>query len=164
MRKLLVMAFVAALSLSGCQTSPGQFHDKHTGVTVTHSRTYALKNGLLYNLNGFAGHSARRGFNLAIDYSSTGLGWMFFREAWSFGKQYEYVVADERVAGCGGGSCTLVERGGIRMSEDDFRKASQTGFEFKLMGKNGSVEGRMPAEAFQQVLDQLEGRQTTSEK
>lgn len=156
MRKMLGAIAVASMALVGCQTSPGQVHDKHTGVTVTHSASYPLKNGLLYNMNGFAGHSARRGFNLAIEYSSTGLGWMFFREAWSYGKQYEYVVAEERVAGCSGGTCTLVERGGIRMSEDDFRKAAQTGFEFKLIGKSGSLEAKMPAEAFRQVLDQLE--------
>ncbi|CAN7459958.1 hypothetical protein [Mesorhizobium sp. LjNodule214] len=153
MKRIVVL--VAACFLAACQNSAGTVTDKHMGVTVAHSRVYPIKNGLLYNLNAFVGHSDRKGYTIALTYTSTGLGWMFFREAWSFGKQYEYVVADETLAGCGGGACSMVEQGGIRLSESDVQKAAVDGFEFKLVGRGGSVEAKVPAEAFQQVLQQM---------
>ncbi|RWP69533.1 hypothetical protein [Mesorhizobium sp.] len=149
------VTMTAAIFLSACQNTAGTVTDKHVGVSVAHSQVYPLKNGLLYNLNAFVGHSDRKGYSIALTYSSTGLGWMFFREAWSFGKKLDYVVVDEQLAGCGGGSCTIVEKGGIRMSASDVQKAAVEGFEFKLLGKNGSIEAKVPAEAFQQVLKQV---------
>lgn len=146
---------VAYCFLAACQNSAGTVTDKHLGVTVAHSRIYPIKNGLLYNLQAFVGHSDRKGYTIALTYTSTGLGWMFFREAWSFGKQYEYVVAAENLAGCGSGACSMIEQGGIRLSESDVQKAAANGFEFKLLGKGGSVEAKVPPEAFQQVLEQV---------
>lgn len=154
-RSIFAVTVVAWIGLAGCQNTAGTVTDKHMGVSVAHSQVYPIKNGLLYNLNAFVGHSDRKGYSIALTYSSTGLGWMFFREAWSFGRQFEYIVVDEHLAGCGGGSCTIVEKGGVRMSESDVQKAAVEGFEFKLVGKNGSIEAKVPAEAFQQVLDQM---------
>jgi len=78
---------------------------------------------------------------------------MSFREAWSYGKQYTYVVGSEKVMGCSAG-CSLYESGVIRLSEVDFQNAVTQGFEFKLIGKGGAFEGKVPAEAFQQVQSQ----------
>lgn len=146
---------VIAITLAGCQGTAAVIHDKHTGLNAAVSQMFPAKTGLLYNLNVVAGYSKRKGYNIATSYSSTGLGWMFFREAWSYGKQFDYKVTGENIAGCGGASCTMVETGGIHMDEADFLKAATEGFEFKLVGQKGSVEGKVPARAFQQALEQM---------
>ncbi|RWB89234.1 MAG: hypothetical protein EOQ52_12730 [Mesorhizobium sp.] len=153
MKRIIVV--VVSCLLAACQNSAGTVTDKHLGVSIAHSRAYPIKSGLLYNLNAVVGHSDRKGYAIALTYTSTGLGWMFFREAWSFGKQYEYVVGEETLAGCGAGACSMIEHGGIRLSEGDVQKAAVDGFEFKLVGKGGSVEAKVPPEAFQQVLQQV---------
>lgn len=156
-RRRLAIAVALSIGLASCQSGPQVQYDKHTNNTVTNSAVHSLKNGLLYNLNGAAGHSTARGYQVGIIYSSTGLGWMFFREAWSFGTQFDYRVVREELAGCGGGSCTIMETGTIQMSEAQFRQAAKDGFEFKLVGKNGAIEGKLPAAAFQEVLT-LQGK------
>jgi hypothetical protein len=155
--RAIAAAAILSVSLAACQSTPQVQHDKHTNNTVTNSAVRPLKSGLLYNLNGAAGHSTARGYQVGIIYTSTGLGWMFFREAWSFGTQFDYRVVREELAGCGGGSCTMVEAGTIHVSEAQFRQAAKTGFEFKLIGRNGAIEATMPAAAFQEVLT-LQGK------
>lgn len=151
MRYIFIL-LVSAL-LSACQTGPGVVHDKHTGKTVVHSKRYAVAGGLLHNANAIATWSNVNGYGVGVEYLATGGSWMFFREAWSYGKQYTYVVESEDVMGCGAG-CSIYESGIIRISEADFQQALVTGFEFKLVGRGGAFEAKVPAEAFKQVLSQ----------
>lgn len=155
MRQLFYASAIALLTLAGCQkVGPGVVHDQHTGKSVTHSASFPISGGLLYNVNAMATHSNQNGYSVVVDHLATGGNWMFFREAWSYGRQFTYVVGERRVLGCGGG-CSLFENGAIRLSEADFRQAGHTGFTFRLIGSGGAVEGSVPPEAFRQVLTQL---------
>lgn len=155
LQKLMYIALLGAISstVASCQSGSGTISDKHTGNTIVYSARQEIRGGLLSSLNARAVYSKRMGYGIQTDYMATGLGWVFFQEAWSFGRQYQYDVGDQKVLGCGGG-CTILETGAIRLSEQDFKNASENGFEFKLIGKNGSVEGKLSAAAFKQVLDQ----------
>lgn len=152
-RKLL--AGGALLLVAGCTTA-GSSTDVHTGISAKHSASYSAHAGLLDNLNAIALIGTRAGqtkYGVGINYSSTGLGWAFFREAWSFGSQLPYTVTRENVAGCGGG-CTIVEEGSIELTGAQFEAAAKSGFEFKLVGKNRSVVGKIPAKAFAEATAQ----------
>lgn len=152
--KNIVVAFVFSLLVTGCQTQPGVIHDPHMGNTIAYSQRYSVHGGLLTNAYAQAVYSTRKGYGLALSWMSTGMGWAFFREAWSQGRQYPYDVGQEKVLGCGGG-CTLLETGAIRMTEAQFKTAAKQGFTYKLVGRNGSYVGTVKPEAFQQVLDQM---------
>jgi len=152
--RYIAFAIAAAVTLSACQTQPGTVHDAHTGKTVVHSSRFAIQSGLLHYVHATAGFSNVNGYSVVIEHLAIGLGWRFFREAWSHGKRFQYVIGKEAVMGCSNG-CSLYETGAIRMSERDFLQAAAIGFDFKLIGSGGSLEGRVPAEAFRQVLRQL---------
>lgn len=153
--KLAAGALLVALT-AGCTTQAGTVTDVHTGVSAKHSAGYSAHAGLLDNMNVVAAvgtHAGVTKYGLSVNYSSTGLGWAFFREAWSFGKRLPYNVTQEQVAGCGGG-CTMVENGSIELSKSEFEAAAKSGLEFKLVGKNRSVVGKVPAKAFAEALAQ----------
>ncbi|WP_162742242.1 membrane lipoprotein lipid attachment site-containing protein [Nitratireductor sp. OM-1] len=150
--KKLIFPLVAVLTLTACQMTGGTVYDKHTGKTIVHSRSVNVKPGLLSNMDVTAGYSDRNGYGVQIDYTS--YDWHFFRQVWSFGKKYKYVVAREDAVMCGGaGGCLNLEKGAIRIPESDFRRFAKTGFEFKLIGTRGSVEAKIPASLFQEVLE-----------
>lgn len=154
-RKLTIMKKSAligiCLILTSCQTAPSLTYDKHTGDTIAKSQNMEAAGGLLNNLNVQALHSKKVGYGLNTYYTSTGLGWLFIEEAWSFGKPYKYIMYNRDTLGCNSG-CTISETGFIPLTKTQFESASKNGFEFKLIGKNGSIEGKAPATAFQQVL------------
>ncbi|WP_288959534.1 hypothetical protein [uncultured Sulfitobacter sp.] len=142
-------------TISGCANEPGSLNDIHTGTSAGHSKSYNAASGLLYNLNSSAIVAVRGNetkYAVSTRFLSTGMGWSFFREAWSFGQQMEFNVTNETVASCGSGTCSHIEDGAIVMTRAQFEKAAQTGFEFKLVGKNRSVIGKLPAEAFKEAL------------
>lgn len=151
--KTSLLCVVSAL-LASCQA--GTVYDKHTGNTIVFSERVQINGGLLHSLNARAVHSQRKGYGIAIEYMNTGLGWAFLEQAWSFGRQLEYDVGNRTVLGCGGG-CSIEETGAIRLNEQDFRQAAVHGFEFKLIGRADSIEAKMPASAFRQVLGQMSG-------
>lgn len=153
LKRVAAVGLLAAM-VTGCQTPPGKVSDVHTGVSAKHSGFYPAYAGLLDNLNVAALVGTRNGqtkYALGTSYSSTGLGWAFFREAWSFGKPLRYSVTRENVAGCGSG-CTIVEEGVIEMTKAEFEAAASSGLEFKLVGKNRSVVAKVPAKVFQSAL------------
>lgn len=150
------IAAASLLLVAGCSNEPGQINDVHTGVTGYHSKMYEVKPGLLASLSvgaviGVKGGETRYG--LVTRHLSTGLGWSFFDEAWSFGTQLPYEVVGREVLGCGGG-CSLLESGSIKLTEAQFRQAAVSGLEFKLAGKNRSVVAKAPPEAFREALAQ----------
>ena len=147
-------ALVLILALSACVNEPGTIADVHTGVTGTHSRMYPAASTLLSNLNASALVATKNGetrYTLGLQYTATGVGWAGFKRAFSFGQEYPYVVTRARVLGCGGG-CTIIEEGLIRMTAAQFKRAAVQGFEFKLVGSDADVIGRVPAEAFREAL------------
>lgn len=153
MRRIALLMFLAVSMLAG-QAAADILRDKHTGKVTVYSKRYSVDSSLLHNAHATAGYSNKNGYSVVVEYLATGGEWMFFQEAWSFGTQFRYVRGDQKEMGCGGG-CTLYENGAIRMSEKQFRKAAKQGFEFKILGKGGAVEGKLPAKAFDQVLSQL---------
>ncbi|WP_148043690.1 hypothetical protein [Paracoccus methylarcula] len=143
--------------IASCSNEAGTISDVHTGVTAGHSKFYPAAGGLLYNLNATTIVAEKNGeirYAVGTRYLSTGLGWAFFREAWSFGNKLPYQVTGEHVSGCGGGSCSMTEEGLIQLTKQQFESAAKTGFEFKLQGRNRSVVGKLPASAFQEALAQ----------
>lgn len=150
-RKALCVATLA-LVLVSCQTGSGVKRDQHTGNVVAYSARYSIQDGLLYNVHARAFHSKIRGYAVNVDYLGTGGSWLFLSSAWSFGKQYRYQVEARHVVGCAAG-CTLSEVGTIFLTEADFNAAAANGFAFKVVGRGGSIEGKLPAKAFQEVLN-----------
>lgn len=149
------LALVAA-ALVGCQNTAGTYNDVHTGVSGKHSKFYSAHGGLFDNLNAAAMVGTQNGvtkYGVGVRYISTGLVWSFFREAWSFGNKLPYSVVRENVMGCSGG-CTMVEEGSIVLTKAQFEAAAKNGFEFKLVGRNRSVVGKLPAAAFAEALAQ----------
>ncbi len=154
-RLLQISVVILAFGLAACVNEAGTVSDVHTGVSGSHSRVYPAASGLLYNLNagalvGKQGSETR--YAIGTQYSATGLGWAFFEEAWSFGQQLPFEVQGRDTAGCGGGSCTIVERGLIRLTKQQFKQAAKTGIEFKLIGKQRDIVARVPAQAFAEAL------------
>lgn len=138
--------------LASCQTGPGVKRDEHTGNVIAYSARYSIQDGLLHNVHARAFHSNMRGYAVNVDYLGTGGNWLFLSSAWSYGKQYRYKVEARNVVGCAAG-CTLSEEGTIFLTEADFLTAAARGFAFKVVGSGGSVEGKLPPKAFQEVLN-----------
>lgn len=136
-------------SLSACHTSaPSKIIDKHTGTTIVRSANFIAKDNLFYRLNATPFHSSTSGFGIETSFNGT-LGWNFFNEAWSFGNRLPFSVSDRRVVS----SNITVETGVITLTKTQFLKAAQDGFEFKLVGQRGSIEGSIPASSFMEVLN-----------
>lgn len=148
--KQILFAALSALLLTAC-IETGVKTDIHTGTTVVHSKQYSVQSNLLQDTTAMAGYSNKNGYSVVVQFVATGQSWKNFSEAWSYGKQFTFVPAAGKSAGCAAG-CTLVEGGAIRMTEDQFRSYSKTGFTFKLVGSGGDVVGSLPAAAFQEVL------------
>lgn len=141
--------------LAGCVNEAGSATDVHTGTSGRHSKMYPAASTLLSNLNAATVVGTRGGetrYGIGIRYSATGIGWANFSEAWSFGTQLPYNVTRARVAGCSG-NCTIIEEGTIMLSRAQFEQAAKTGMEFKLIGSDNSVVGKLPAIAFQEALN-----------
>lgn len=142
----------ALLILTACQSPVASVtHDPYTGDTIARAAPVVVHDGLLSTLRATPMHSAKIGYSVYIYHLNTGLGWQFFSQVWSAGKQYKYTVADRQTLGCGSG-CTISEEGFFQMSAAEFKKAAQVGFDFKLIGKRGNISGVIPATAFQEVL------------
>lgn len=146
------------LALPACVTPEAALvSDQHTGQTIAYASGTNAYTGLFDWLKVRPFHSDKSGYGVETIYSN--YGWIFPREVWSNGQQYNYVETASDTALCGGaGGCITLERGIIRFSEQQFRKAAQAGFEFKLVGTKGAVVGTIPATQFAEVLA-LAGRQ-----
>lgn len=137
------------LSLAACQTSaPSRIVDKHTGTTIVRSGNVIAADNLFYRLNATPFHSSSSGFGIETSFNGT-LGWQFFNEAWSFGNKLPFSVSDRQVVS----SNITVETGVIGLTKAQFLKAAQDGFEFKLVGQRGSLEGNIPASSFVDVIN-----------
>ena len=153
MKTWKILSLALTFMVAGCQSGPIVSSDIHTGNTVIFSSQHQLQSGLLHSLSGRAFHSQKTGYGVAVEYMSTGLGWAFLNEAWSFGQKLPFDVRHRKVLSCSAG-CTIIESGSIRMSKAEFRRFAKTGFEFRLIGQNNTITGRVPASAFAQVLSQ----------
>lgn len=153
-RAIVLAACVgAALALAGCQTGPGTETDIHTGTKVAHSGMVSAYTGLFDFMHARAYHSNKGGYGLAVSYSN--YGWIYADSAWSYGTQLPYTRGPSSVAMCGGaGGCITTETGRISLTEAQFRQAAKDGFAFELVGTAGKRAGKVPAKAFQAVLDQ----------
>ncbi|MEF2553055.1 hypothetical protein VQ042_17075 [Aurantimonas sp. A2-1-M11] len=152
------MIVATPLVLSGCQTGkPGVSNDTYTGVTTYYSGIVDANSGLLMNLKSQAIYSDKLGYGVKTNYFSSASGWMFLESAYAGGRQYNYDVTDRQTAMCSGTGCVTIEKGFIHMTESEFAKAAETGFDFKLIGSRGSVTGRIEPAVFQQVTSQRTG-------
>ena len=154
MKRAIWAALVAGFVLTGCQTQPGTVTDVHMGVTAKHSGMTMVHSGLFDSmwvvaLSGTRGNVTKYG--LGTRYLSTGQGWAFFREAWSYGRKLDYKPGKEQLTGCAGG-CSMIEEGGIRMTKAEFEAAARNGLEFKLVGQNRELVVKVPAKVFQAAL------------
>ncbi|EGL63628.1 hypothetical protein AGRO_3697 [Agrobacterium sp. ATCC 31749] len=151
-RGALVVAFLA-----GCTSTPGTMNDVHTGVSAKHSAYHFVHTGLLDSLKvaTFVGTKDKQTkYGIATSYLSTGLGWAFYQEAWSFGKKLSFSMTNEKLLSCSSGSCSMLEEGVIELTKEEFETAAVSGFEFKLIGKNRQFVVKVPAKAFQESLSQ----------
>lgn len=156
MMRFLRGALLATV-LAGCTTAPGTINDVHTGIKANHSAYHSAYAGLLENLNVATVIGTQNGvtkYAVSTRYISTMTGWAFFQEAWSFGEKLKFNMTREQLAGCSGGSCTMIEEGVIELTKEQFESAAKSGLEFKLVGKNRSVVAKVPAEAFREALAQ----------
>lgn len=157
MRRKIAGILVAGLLIAGCQSTPGVTHDPYTGTTLYHSARMQAANSLFASVWVQAVYSPGAGYGLQTNYFNTGLGWAFLESAHAGGRSYPYLVTDRRVGSCGAGSCTIFEDGLIGLEKHEVEGLARTGFDFKLVGKRGSIVGKVPAEIFQQVLSQSSG-------
>lgn len=145
--QLILYVTLSLAILTGCQAAgPSKIHDKHTGLTVTKARNNIAADSLFYRLNATPFHSSSIGYGIETGFS--GPDWQFFREAWSHGKRLPFDVTNQQVI-----AGHILEFGSIRLTKSEFMKAAEKGMDFKLVGKNGSLEGKIPASAFREVLD-----------
>ena len=150
MRKWLY-ASLAMFMLAGCQTGPSVVEDKHTGQKIAVSSSANAYTGMMDWLKVRAFHSNKNGYGVETMYSN--YGWIFPQEVWSYGRKFPYASTNSQTTMCGGaGGCITLESGVVAFTKEEFEKASQSGFEFKLVGKNGAVEGKIPAKLFLEVL------------
>ena len=153
--KRIFAALALGLVLVGCQTQPGKVNDIHTGLSAKHSGRYSVHNGLFDSMNVTAIVGTRGGetrYALGTSYLSTGLGWAFFQSAWSYGKQLNFKVTNEKLLGCASG-CSMIEEGTVQLSKSAFEAAAKNGLEFKLVGKNREMVVKVPAKVFREALD-----------
>lgn len=145
-----VFVVIALIFLSACQTGPGVYSDKHTGRKIIKSSSKMLDSSLLVTAFGEAAYLDQDGYVVAVSYMAP--AWAHFREAWSFGKKYDYKRVRANVIGCDVGGCMIQEDGYIKIPERDFYRFSKKGFEFKLVGSSRSFESKIPARLFIEVL------------
>lgn len=143
---------IAALCLlAGCQSGPTVYTDQHTGQTLYYGSNVNAYHGALdwLRVRPFISKGGQYGFETT--YSN--YGWIFIREAWSNGQRLQYRSTDSTPTACGGaGGCITLENGIVLLSETQFRTAAKSGFAFGLRGDAGSVDGKIPASAFNEAL------------
>ena len=155
MKRFLGLAF-AALLLSACQT-PAVVKDVHLGADIVYGGDVIAYYALIEALHVTPLYSTRSGFGLKTSFQSPRK--MYFLEAWSYGKQFDYVKGMTTKSVCLIQPCMPMsaEQGIMSMDEADFIAAASKGFEFELVGKAGKIVGKVPAQAFRTVLD-MKGR------
>ena len=139
---------LATATLAGC--TAGVTTDVHTSTQTAYSKDYPAKVGLIQSLNAQAIHSNKAGYAVKTRY--TGFGWMFIEEAWSFGSRFPFESTGRGTLTCSQIGCSNFENGVFLLTEDQFQIAAEKGLEFKLVGRNGSIVGKLPAEAFAEVM------------
>lgn len=145
------LLLVSAISLAACQSAPTVYHDKHTAQSIVYGSKFNANDGLLSSVIAQPFYIPSK--NLwGIETLYMGTEWLFISEASSLGKRFSYKKSAQDVRGCSAGSCTISENGAILLSEAEFRRAAQSGFEFSLRGSKGSIDGKLPASTFQGVL------------
>ena len=147
MNRFAILALTAFLT--GCTTAAGVKSDPHTGTTTTHSAIYPANDGFWRNMKAQVFHTKGSGYAVRTNTSSQ--GWMFLNSAYSYGSKLPYSVTDTSVALCSSTGCINTEQGVFLLTDAQFKKAAASGFEFKLVGKRGSIVGKLPAKAFSEV-------------
>lgn len=159
MRKAL--AILALLTnINVCQAAPETVYDKHTNHRISYSTRVNAYSGLFDWMSARAFYSSKHGYGIETTYSN--YGWIFPREVWSNGRQFKYHATNSDTASCAGaGGCITLESGVIFLSKKDFQQASKAGFDFKLIGTKGAVEGSIASKRFKEVLSQQSQQQKT---
>jgi hypothetical protein len=140
---------VVALSLCGCMSDSerAELQQKYA-----FSNSYSLKTEALSALSVQAFFMQQSGFGVIASHCSFG-GYIFVERAVSAGRPLP-------VRRKGGGlfnirpkmGCERPEMSEIALTSEQFSSAAQQGLHFRLIGSRGSVEGDVPAAAFQEVF------------
>ncbi len=150
----IAVACVVAMIASACQTSETVSTDRHTGITVVNGDEVTAHSRLVDSLRAKPFYSSQLGYAVSIGYSN--YGWTHLNSAYSFGRKFDYLIRTSTIDTCGGiGGCITTETGIIKLDKATFDNAGKAGLEFKLIGRDGSVTGRIPAESFRKVSANL---------
>ncbi|CAN7397907.1 hypothetical protein LJR231_002480 [Phyllobacterium sp. LjRoot231] len=95
-------------------------------------------------------YSTKAGYGFKTVYAS--FDRVSFDQAWSFGKELEYVKGSTERQPCFQAPCMVTTNGIVTLSEEDFLAAATKGYEFELVGKSGKVTGKAAALAFREAL------------
>ena len=146
-------ATVAILALAACDQG-GAMSDPHTGTNVFRGPSEVASFRGVNSLSASAAVGTRGGapfHGIYTSYASSMMDFAKFSQAYSFGTELPYQVTGERSAGCLP-TCSHVETGVITLTEAQFRHATQSGFEFRLIGTGATVTGKMTPASFQKAL------------
>lgn len=144
---------MVAVGVGACQ-SAGVVKDVHMGAQIAYGPE------VFASYTGFESLKAQPFYSTKSGYGFTTLRASPFKsaisEAWSYGKQYEYTKGATAKSMCLIQPCMRAsyQSGIVAMEEADFLNAAKAGFEFELVGNSTKVVGKVPAAAFQKVLEQ----------
>lgn len=156
MKQLLNLS-VVVIALSSCIPNPPPHIDSdvHLGVKMAYGSYVNAAVGTYDGLYIRPFISSNSDYGFSTTYSTRNR--LLINEAWSFGKQLHYKKGVIRTRRCRDGACPAIESGMVLLDESQFNSAAVNGLEFELIGRLGNVTGRIPAQAFSQVLG-LQGK------
>lgn len=150
--KIILALLCAVMALASCQTST-VVKDVHMRSDTAYGPSVMAYYALFTSLSVQPYYSTTVGYGFKTRY--VGPGKSLISEAWSYGKQLQFIKGLSTRMPCYIRPCvpTREDTGMVAMDEADFIAAASKGFDFELAGKAGKIVGRIPAHAFRRVLD-----------
>lgn len=156
---VLGLAVVAVLGLAGCYTSPDNYKDVLSGISVERNEhgpvdwiTGPKSNWGDWVYSFFLLRSTTDGSFHQVYVRVHRGDWLFIDHAYSHGIPLDLTLIDRTV----GGSGEVYEHVAVNLTVDSLRKyASGDGFGFELRGKRGRVTVDIPASYFRAYVDYL---------
>ena len=155
----MAFAIVAVLGLAGCYTSPDNYEDVLSGISVERNEhgpvdwiTGPKSNWGDWVYSFFLLRSTTDGSFHQVYVRVHRGDWLFIDHAYSHGIPLDLTLIDRVV----GGSGEVYEHVAVNLTVDSLRKyAAEDGFGFELRGKRGRATVDIPASYFRAYVDYL---------
>lgn len=125
--------------------------NQYTGVTKV-SGPAITQNTAIYLVRGWIDPGAAIHDQFQIYVTARFSDWAFLDRAYAGGVALDTTLIDREVGYCSQYGCTLWETVGVNISRADMQRFSQTGFDFQIRGRSGSVTVQIPPGYFAAVL------------